>query len=284
MVDSPEGKVERGVDQYRADYDYVATMGMKIVSGRNFSRDFATDTAALLVNESMVKRMQWEDPIGQEFTFMGGDNSPTFKVVGVVKDYHQQSLYNPIEPLAIFFRKDNYFLNIKIASQNVSNTLSFLEKTWAEVNAGKPFSYEFLDQDFQSQYQADEKRGQIFTLFSVFTVVIACLGLLGLAAYTTEQRAKEIGIRKVIGASVSGIVGLIYKDFLILIGIAMLIAFPLAYFFMDDWLQTFAYKTEIKWLTFVASALLTLVVTLGAISFHTLRAAMTNPVNSLRSE
>jgi len=284
MVDSPEGKVERGVDQYRADYDYVPTMGMEIVSGRNFSRDFATDTAALLVNESMVKRMQWDDPIGQEFTFMGGDNSPSFKVVGVVKDYHQQSLYNPIEPLAIFFRKDNYFLNIKIAPQNVSSTLSFLEKTWAEVNAGKPFSYEFLDQDFQSQYQADEKRGQIFTLFSVFTVVIACLGLLGLAAYTTEQRAKEIGIRKVIGASVSGIVGLIYKDFLILIGIAMLIAFPLAYFFMDDWLQTFAYKTEIKWLTFLASAFLTLVVTLGAISFHTLRAAMTNPVNSLRSE
>ncbi len=284
MVDSPEGKVERGVDQFWADYDFIETMGMTVVAGRNFSRDYATDTAALLVNESMVKRMQWDDPIGQEFSFMGGDNNPTFKVVGVVKDYHQQSLYNPIEPLAIFFRKDNYFLNIKIAPQNVSSTLSFLEKTWAEINTGKPFSFEFLDQDFQSQYQADEKRGQIFTLFSVFTVVIACLGLLGLAAYTTEQRAKEIGIRKVIGASVSGIVGLIYKDFLILIGIAMLIAFPLAYFFMDDWLQTFAYKTEIKWLTFLASALLTLVVTLGAISFHTLRAAMTNPVNSLRSE
>jgi putative ABC transport system permease protein len=205
-------------------------------------------------------------------------------VVGVVKDYHQQSLYNPIEPLAIFFRKDNYFLNIKIVPQRVSNTLSFIEQTWAEVNAGKPFSYDFLDQDFQSQYKADEKRGHLFTLFSVFTVVIACLGLLGLAAYTTEQRAKEIGIRKVIGASVTGIVGLIYKDFLILIGIAMLIAFPLAYFFMNDWLQTFAYKTEIKWLTFVASAILTLVVTLSAISFHTLRAAMTNPVNSLRSE
>ena len=285
-VDSPEGVVERGIDQYRASYDFVETMGMKIVEGRNFSRDFPTDTAAALVNESMVARMQWEDPIGKRFSFIGDDDGPgaTFTVVGVVQDYHQQSLYSPIEPLAIFFGDQNYFLNIKIAPQDVASTLAFVEDSWAELNAGKPFSYDFLDQDFQSQYEADEKRGQIFTLFSLLTVVIACLGLLGLAAYTTEQRAKEIGIRKVIGASVTNIIGLIYRDFLVLIAIAMLIAFPLAYFFMDGWLQTFAYQTEIKWLTFVTSALLTLVVTMSAISFHTLRAAMSNPVDSLKSE
>ena len=285
-VDSPEGVVERGVDQYRADYDFVETMGMNVVTGRNFSREYATDTAAALVNESMVARMQWDDPIGQRFSFLGGDDGPgpTYTVVGVIQDYHQQSLYSPIEPLAIFFGQQNYYLNIKVAPQDVSNTLSFIEDTWGEVNAGKPFSYDFLDQDFQSQYEADEKRGQIFTLFSLLTVVIACLGLLGLAAYTTEQRAKEIGIRKVIGASVSSIVGLIYKDFLVLIAIAMLIAFPLAYFFMDGWLATFAYQTTIQWLTFAASALLTLLVTMSAISFHTLRAAMSNPVDSLRSE
>ena len=201
-----------------------------------------------------------------------------------MQDYHQQALYSPIEPLAIFFGEQNYFLNIKVAPQDVAATLSFVEDTWAEVNAGKPFSYDFLDQDFQSQYEADEKRGQVFTIFSLFTVVIACLGLLGLAAYTTEQRAKEIGIRKVIGASIGSIIGLIYRDFFVLIAIAMLIAFPLAYFFMDGWLDTFAYQTEIKWFTFVASALLTLIVTMGAISFHTLRAAMSNPVDSLRSE
>ncbi len=285
-VDSPEGVVERGIDQYRADYDFVETMGMKIVEGRNFSRDFPTDTAAALVNESMVARMQWDDPIGKRFSFIGDDDDPgaTLTVVGVVQDYHQQSLYSPIEPLAIFFGDQNYFLNIKIAPQDVASTLAFVEDTWAEVNAGKPFSYDFLNQDFQSQYEADEKRGQIFTLFSLLTVVIACLGLLGLAAYTTEQRAKEIGIRKVIGASVANIIGLIYRDFLVLIALAMLIAFPLAYFFMDGWLQTFAYQTEIKWFTFVTSALLTLVVTMSAISFHTLRAAMSNPVDSLKSE
>lgn len=285
-VDSPEGVVERGVDQYRADYDFVEAMGMKIVGGRNFSRDFPTDTAAALVNQAMVARMQWDDPIGKRFSFLGDDENPgaTFTVVGVVQDYHQQSLYSPIEPLAIFFGDQNYFLNIKIAPQDVASTLAFVEDTWAEVNAGKPFSYDFLNQDFQSQYEADEKRGQIFTLFSLLTVVIACLGLLGLAAYTTEQRAKEIGIRKVIGASVSNIIGLIYRDFLVLIAIAMVIAFPLAYFFMDGWLQTFAYQTEIKWLTFVTSALLTVLVTMSAISFHTLRAAMSNPVDSLKSE
>ena len=278
--------VERGVDQYRADYDFVDAMGMKIVGGRNFSRDFPTDTAAALVNQAMVARMQWDDPVGKRFSFIGDDENPgaTFTVVGVVQDYHQQSLYSPIEPLAIFFGDQNYFLNIKIAPQDVTSTLAFVEDTWTEVNAGKPFSYDFLNQDFQAQYEADQKRGQIFTLFSLLTVVIACLGLLGLAAYTTEQRAKEIGIRKVIGASVSNIIGLIYRDFLVLIAIAMLIAFPLAYFFMDGWLQTFAYQTEIKWLTFAASALLTVLVTMSAISFHTIRAAMSNPVDSLKSE
>ncbi len=285
-VDSPEGMVERGVDQYQADYDFVDAMGMKIVGGRNFSRDFPTDTAAALVNQAMVARMQWDDPVGKRFSFIGDDEGPgaTFTVVGVVQDYHQQSLYSPIEPLAIFFGDQNYFLNIKIAPQDVASTLAFVEDTWTEVNAGKPFSYDFLNQDFQAQYEADQKRGQIFTLFSLLTVVIACLGLLGLAAYTTEQRAKEIGIRKVIGASVANIIGLIYRDFLLLIALAMLIAFPLAYFFMDGWLQTFAYQTEIKWLTFVTSALLTVLVTMSAISFHTIRAAMSNPVDSLKSE
>nr|WKN38927.1 ABC transporter permease [Tunicatimonas sp. TK19036] len=285
-VDSPEGMVDKGVDQYRADYDYVETMGMTIVTGRNFSRDYATDTAAALVNESMVARMQWDDPIGKRFAYLGDDDefSAVFTVVGVIKDFHQQSLYDPIEPLAIFFSENNYFLNIKISPEDAPETLAAIEDTWNEVNSGKPFSYDFLDQEFQSQYKADQKRGQIFTFFSALTVLIACLGLLGLAAYTTEQRAKEIGIRKVIGASVASIVGMIYKDFFILIGIAIFIAFPLAYFYMNIWLQTFAYQTEIQWLTFVASALLTLVVTLGAISFHTLKAAMSNPVNSLRSE
>jgi len=275
-----------GVNQYRAHYDYLETMGIDVVEGRSFSREYATDTATVIVNESMVARMQWDDPIGKEFSFMGGDNGPgpTYSVIGVFKDYHQQSLYNLIDPLAIFFDDPSFWLSIKVSPERVTETLAYVEDTWTEVNAGKPFSYEFLDEEFMSQYETDQKRGKIFTLFSAFTVVIACLGLLGLAAYTTEQRAKEIGIRKVIGASVTNIVGLIYKDFFVLIVIAMVIAFPIAYFAMDSWLSDFAYQTNIKWLTFVASTLLTLIVTLGAISFHTLRAATANPIKSLKSE
>jgi putative ABC transport system permease protein len=288
LVDDNDGnKVEGGVgvNQYLAHYDYVETMGIEIIEGRSFSREYATDTAAVLVNEAMVARMQWDDPIGKEFTFMGDDEpGPTYSVIGVFKDYHQQSLYNLIDPLAIFFGDPNFHLSIKVTPDKINETLAYVEDTWTEVNAGKPFSYEFLDEEFMSQYETDQKRGQIFTLFSALTVMIACLGLLGLAAYTTEQRAKEIGIRKVIGASVLNIVGIIYRDFFVLIAIAVLIAFPIAYFAMDRWLNDFAYQTNIKWFTFLASTLLTLIVTLGAISFHTLRAATANPVKSLRSE
>lgn len=282
-VESDEGMVEKGVDLYQADYDYIPTMGMTITRGRNFSRDYATDTAAVIVNEAMVKRMGWQDPIGKIFQNTDPD-APQYKVVGVIEDYHQLSLYNLIEPLAIFFGENNYYLHIKIAGQDVPATLSYIENTWNEVNPNKPFSYDFMDQDFNSQYQADEKRGQIFTLFSALTILIACLGLLGLAAYTTEQRTKEIGIRKVIGANVSSIVMLIYKDFFLLVGIAILIAFPVAYYFMHNWLQSFAYQTDIKIITFITAALLTLVITMFAVGFHTIRAAIANPVNSLRSE
>lgn len=283
-VESDEGMVEKGIDLYWADYDYLPTMGMTITQGRNFSRDYTTDTSAVIVNEAMVKRMGWQDPIGKKFQLGTGPEDPEFRVIGVIQDYHQLSLYNLIEPLAIFFRENNYFLHIKIDGQDISNTLRYIEETWNEVNSDKPFSYVFLDQDFNSQYKADEKRGQVFTMFSALTVIIACLGLLGLAAYTTEQRTKEIGIRKVIGASVSHIVMLIYKDFFLLIGIAVLLAFPVAYYFMHNWLQSFAYQTDIRMITFIASALLMLVVTMLAVGFHTIRAAISNPVNSLRSE
>jgi putative ABC transport system permease protein len=283
-VESNEGMVERGVDFYMADYDFVETMQMHMVEGRNFSRDYATDTAAVIINEAMAKRMNWDNPIGKKIQRGGGENAPMFTVVGVVKDYHQLSLYNLIEPLAIFFRKDNYFLHIKIAPQDVPNTLQHIEKTWNDINPGKPRAYTFLDQDFFSQYQADQRRGQIFTTFSALTILIACLGLLGLASYTTEQRTKEIGIRKVIGASVSNVVMLLYKDFFILVAIAILLAFPVAYYFMDRWLQTFAYQTDIKALTFVLAALLTLFITLLAVGFHTIRAATANPVKALQSE
>lgn len=286
-VEDNEGKlVDRGVDLFSADYDFVKVMGMTITEGRDFSREISSDTTfAILVNEAMVKRMGWDNPIGKKFMFGGGPN-PEKHVVGVVKDYHQNSLYDVIEPLIIILRVNNGNLIIKTEEGDVRESIAAIEKTWQEVNPGYPFEYVFLDQDFDSQYKSDEKRSQIFTAFSILTITIACLGLLGLAAFTTERRYKEIGVRKVIGASVRGLVVLVSREFFILVGIGTVIAFPFAWYFTDTWLQNFAYRIELEgeWMTFVLSALLAFIITLITVGFHVVRAASTNPVNALRDE
>lgn len=286
-VEDNDGKMtDRGVDLFTADYDFVQTLGMTVVEGRNFSRDVSSDTTfAILVNESMVRRMSWDNPIGKKFSFDGGPN-PEKRVVGVVKDYHQNSLYDAIEPLIIILRVNNRSLVVKTAEGDVRESIAAIEKTWNEVNPTYPLEYTFLDQDFDSQYKSDEKRSQIFTAFSILTITIACLGLLGLAAFTTEQRYKEIGIRKVIGASVHGLVVLMSREFFLLVGIGMLLAFPAAWYFTDTWLQNFAYRIALEgeWLTFIVSALLAFIITLITVGFHVVRAASTNPVKALREE
>jgi putative ABC transport system permease protein len=286
-VEDNEGKlVDRGVDLFTADYDFVDAMGMTIVEGRDFSREISSDTTlAILVNESMVKRMAWENPIGKKFLFGGGPNAEK-QVVGVVKDYHQNSLYDQIEPLIIILRVNNGNLIVKTQAGDVRESIAAIEKTWKEVNPGYPFEYVFLDQDFDSQYKSDEKRSQIFTAFSILTITIACLGLLGLAAFTTERRYKEIGVRKVIGASVQGLVVLVSREFFILVGLGTLVAFPVAWYFTDTWLQNFAYRIDLEaeWVTFVFSALLAFVITVVTVGFHVVRAASANPVKALRDE
>ena len=224
-VEDNEGKMtDRGVDLFTADFDFVKTMGITVVEGRDFSRDVSSDTTfAILVNEAMVKRMGWDNPIGKKFLFDGGPN-PEKHVVGVVKDYHQNSLYDAIEPLIIILRVNNRNIVLKTAEGDVRKSITAIEKTWNEVNPTYPLEYTFLDQDFNSQYKSDEKRSQIFTAFSMLTITIACLGLLGLAAFTTEQRYKEIGIRKVIGATVSNLVLLMSREFFLLAMISINIA------------------------------------------------------------
>lgn len=288
QVEDNDGKLsERGVDWYRADFDFVKTLGMTIVDGRDFSRDVSSDTTyAVLVNEAMVKRMSWENPIGKKFVFGGGDNVREKRVVGVVKDYHQNSLYDAIEPLMIMFNNKNSYLFVKTNEGDVRESLASIEKTWNEVNPGYPMEYVFLDQDFNSQYKSDEKRSQIFTAFSFLTIAISCLGLLGLAAFTMEQRYKEIGIRKVIGASVSGLLVLVSREFFILVGLSMVVAFPLAWYVTDNWLQNFAYRIVLsdEWMTFVVSALMAFAITFFTVGYHIIRATSTNPVNALRDE
>jgi putative ABC transport system permease protein len=290
-VEDNEGKlVDRGIDLYSADFDFIKTMGMEIVQGRDFSREVSSDTTyAVLVNEAMVKRMAWDDPIGKKFINEGaGPNNTNIerRVVGVVKDYHQNSLYEAIEPLMIILSEQNYLVLVRTADGDVRQSLTAVEKVWKEMFPNHTFQYNFLDQDFNSQYTADEKRSLIFTVFSSLTIAIACLGLLGLAAFTTEQRTKEIGVRKVIGASVQSLVTLVSKEFFVLVGLGMLIAFPAAWYFTESWLKNFAYHIELKgeWLTFLLSALLAFVITLLTVGYHVMRAAYSNPVKSLRDE
>lgn len=290
-VEDNEGKLtDRGVDLYSADFDFIKTMGMKIVKGRDFSREVVSDTTyAVLVNESMVKRMSWDDPLGKKFVFGGGgpNNTPVEKrVVGVVKDYHQNSLYDPIEPLMIVLDKNNNNIFVRTNEGDVTQSIAAIENAWKDIFPTYVFEYEFLDADFDSQYEADKKRSQIFTAFSGLTIVIACLGLLGLAAFTTEQRTKEIGVRKVIGASVQHLVMLVSREFFILVGIGMILAFPVAWYFTNSWLQNFAYRIQLEgeWPTFVLSATLAFVITFVTVGFHVIRAASANPVKSLRDE
>ncbi len=290
-VEDNDGKLtDRGVDLFSADYDFVKTMGMTIVEGRDFSRDIPSDTTfAVLVNESMVKRMSWDDPIGKKFVFAGnGPNNTDIekRVVGVLKDYHQNSLYDPIEPLMILLGKRDRLVFVRTVEGDVRQSIAAIGKAWKDIFPTYVFEYEFLDADFNSQYKADEKRSQIFTAFSGLTIIIACLGLLGLAAFTTEQRTKEIGVRKVIGATVGNLVVLVSKEFFILVGIGMVLAFPVAWYFTSNWLQNFAYRIELEkqWPVFIISALLAFIITLATVGFHVVRAASANPVKSLRDE
>lgn len=290
-VEDNEGKLtDRGVDLFTADYDFVKSLGMKIVQGRDFSRDIVSDTLyGALVNEAMVKRMAWTDPIGKKFVLENnGPNGTNIekRVVGVIRDYHQNSLYDEIEPLMILLDKNFRFVFVRTEEGDVRKSLAAVEKSWKEVYPDHPFEFDFLDQDFNSQYRADEKRSQIFTAFSGLTILIACLGLLGLAAFTTEQRTKEIGVRKIIGASVKSLVVLVSKEFFLLVGIGMVLAFPVAWYFTEGWLSNFAYRIRLEgeWFTFIASALLAFVITLLTVGYHVIRAASVNPVNSLRNE
>ncbi len=285
-VEDDKGEmVERGIDLYGIDYDYLPALGFEIVEGRNFSREIPSDTSqAVIVTESMAERMNWDQAIGKRFQFGISEEDPFVEVVGVIKDYHHRSLYDVIEPIMFYLREENQIAHIKLSGNDISESLQEVETAWKTVFPNRPLEYNFLDQEFEEQYQNDQRRGQIFSIFSIITIIIACLGLLGLASFTTSQRTKEIGIRKVIGASVGNIVIMISKDFLVLIVISIIISIPAAYYFMKQWLQNFAYQVEISYLTFLLAAILALLITFITIGFHTIRAALANPVNALREE
>lgn len=290
-VEDDEGMfTDRGVDLFFADYNYIPTMDMTIVQGRNFSENIPSDTLyAILVNESMVKRMGWTDPIGKRFrpANKSKDGKQIEKrVVGVVKDYNQSSLYDAIEPMMIILsdeRNDNIL--VRITPGDINRSVEAISQAWAKVFSDDPFEFKFLDQDFDSQYQNDQKRSWIFTTFAGLTMLIACLGLLGLAAFTTESRTKEIGLRKIAGASIWTLMVLIVKDFLRLISVAIMIAVPLTWYLTNEWLEHFAYRIDLisEWPTFLIAGAGAITLTLITTGYHVLKAASADPVKALRS-
>lgn len=288
-VENSEGVVDAyGVDNYAVDFDFFPTMNIEFVEGRNFSREFGTDsTLAAIVNESMVKRMGWNDAIGKRIQFQGNDTLPFAKVIGVVKDFHQQSLYEPISPLVFRPRFHNPQILVKMnpqSSGDLSGIIASVESAWNEVYPGNPFEFEFVDAAFMELYHADQVRARIFTLFSVLMIFIACLGLLGLASFTAEQRTKEIGVRKILGANTSNIVVLLTRNFVLLVALASLPAFVAAWYFMNKWLDTFSYHTNLNYGLFILALILVIIITVVTTSFHAIKAAVSNPVKSLRQE
>ncbi len=288
-VETADGTMNQlGVNLYAVDYDYFNTLGVDMVAGRGFSLEFGSDTiAAVLVNEAMVKRMGWTDPIGKKVQFGTDDTLAVSRVVGVVKDFHQRSLYDPIESLLFAPNFNNGQIHVRINPTNkaaVTSIIAFVESEWKGLFPNTPFEFDFVDAAFMELYEADQKRANIFTLFSLLMIFIACLGLFGLASFTAEQRTKEIGVRKILGANTGDIIFLLTRNFLILVGIAAIPAFIAVWYFMKQWLGTFAYHTEMNYLLFGAALVIVLLITLMTTGFHALRAAKGNPIESLRYE
>jgi len=284
LVETQEGMQERGINMSACDHDFIETLGITILEGRDFSEDIPADTLlGVIINETLAKRMNWDKPIGKKVQFTG-DSVNVMRVVGLMKDYHQTGLYNEIESYLMLYRLNNFLVYAKLGDNDIPGTISLMEQKWKELYPDQPFEYTYLEDDFNDQFEADERRGVIFTLFSVLTVIIACLGLFGLASYTVDQRTREVGIRKVMGAGERTIVTLFSREFLILIGISILVAIPAAYYFMYEWLQNFVFRTNIKPMIFILSGLIALVIAFVTISLHTLRAGRINPADAVRHE
>ncbi len=281
----PEGASQEDtwiVSVLNFDESYVNLMGMEIVEGRMFDRDIQTDQQeAILINEAMAKELAWDESVGKKIGF--GQNQRT--IIGVVKDFHFASMRFKIEPLVMFFNPNGGGnLAIKFNAENVSETMALVQEAWNEVYPNSPIEYRFFDEEFGQQYESDERFGRLVFSFTWLAIFIACLGLFGLSAFTAEQKTKEIGVRKVLGASISGIVMLLSKQFTRLIIVAMVLASPLAYFMMDAWLNDFAYRVDINWFWFLVSAVAALLIALLTVTFQSVKAAMINPAKSLRYE
>ena len=264
------------------DHDFIKTTGIELVKGRDFSRKFSGDeNEAIIINETAASILGWEKSLGKNIKTENKDGY----VIGVVKDFHFLSLHKKIEPVVIYIYPRHFrHILIRIIPGEIKSAIEFIRDNWNEVNPQRPFEYSFLDKDFEKIYHNEEKTGILVSCFSVFAIMITCLGLFGLVSYSAEQKSKEVGIRKVLGASIIKIVKMLLSDFVMLVIISNLIAWPIAFYFMDKWLTNFAYRINIEIWSFVLSAGIALIVTFFTVIYQAVKAASANPVNILRYE
>lgn len=285
-IEDPKGDMHELLsNSYFVDYDFLNQYQIRLIAGRQFSKDITSDLRnAMIINEAALRSLGYHDPnavIGKRFTQRG--NSGT--IIGVIKDFHFHSFTEEVQPLVLMVSPGFFtFLTLNISSQNLQETIKGLENKWKEIVPGMPMIYFFADDAYNAQYKSEAQFGKLFFCFSIVAILLSCLGLLGLSAFSTVQRTKEIGIRKVLGSSVYSIVNLLTKDFIILIGIAFLIGVPIAWFCMNKWLQEFAYRIHIGWWIFALAGISVMIIAMATISFQAIKAAMANPVESLRSE
>jgi len=286
QIQNAKGEMQiANLDLYFVDFEYLKQMDIKMVAGRMFSRSFMTDTTqSMILNESAAKLFGYrsaQDAVGRNFDQWGRKG----KIIGVMKDFHFRSLQEEIKPLSMRIEPTGCdLITVKVSAAQLPTTISAIEKKWNTLIPARPFSYYFLDEFFDRQYQSEQRFGKLFLNFAVLAIIISCLGLLGLASYSTMQRTREIGIRKVLGATVPNIVNLLTKDFLKLVSIAIVVASPIAWFVMHKWLQDFAYRIPIAWWVFAIAAFAAAFIAVITVSFQAIRAAVSNPADSLRTE
>ena len=282
------------LENWAVDHEYIPTLGMNIVEGRNFSVDFPSDSLGVILNQAAVKAFGFQNPIGEKVGQFNPDLSGnpsdgpppmrTYTVIGVVENFHYESLRENISPLGLFMGEGASFLAIRVNTAKFTTIIEEIEQQWKSMAPGQPFSYRFLDDQFNAMYRSEQRIGQIFGAFAILAIIVACLGLFALAAFTAEQRTKEISIRKVLGASISQIVFLLTKEFGRLVIVSIVVAVPLSWYFMNQWLSSFAFKTNLGVEIFVGAGLLALVVAWLTMSYQSVQAARTNPATSLKAE
>ena len=286
----PDGAYQESgtaMQKWRVDFDYVTTMGMEIVEGRDFSRAYATDSTAIIVNEAAVRHFGWEDPIGKEISDLASVDPHVydyFPVIGVVEDFHFESLRDYISPLVLFIGASTDYVSIRLRTKDIHNVIEGIEEVWRTFLPGQLFEYSFLDERYTVMYRAEQRVVTIFSIFAALAIFVGCLGLLGLAAHTAERRTKEIGIRKIMGASFAEIVFLLSRSLVKWVILANVIAWPAAYLLMNRWLEDFAYRVGISWEVFFMSGVAALLIAWLTVSFQAVQAARTNPVKVLKYE